>query len=187
MSAEDYPPNNKETNSEMDPASTTTKKALQDIIAEKTPGDFNDQGEVWTSVYFDTAAEGKIGLSRIKKGTSRDDPSRVARISRTDTLLNPLEPKITTNYFLQETPDGLNIEKDVFAPPNRLEFDPEEFAELSEYFGAAVLATYEEVVNQDEVKTIENEVGMSFVAEAEAQRLLTEIRESQPTPPADAP
>jgi len=163
----------------MQPATEVTKRAMLDLITEKSKGGYSSEQEVSSkTLVFDEPAKGTIGIARLVDGASRDDPRRIARVHRVEWLGKVYGEQFITNYFLLSTPDGLQIEKhsQTFNPDTELlssNVTPKEKYRMALNGLAKIAATRE-------AHQAEDELGLSFVSEQEAKNVLSLIEQAQP-------
>lgn len=163
----------------MQPATEATKQALLDLITEKSKDGYSFDGEVSSkSLVFDEPAKGTISIAKLIDGASKDDPRRTARINRVEWPGKVYGEQLITNYFLLNTPDGLQIEKhsQTFDPSTELlrsDATPEEGYRMAVNGLAKIVATRE-------AHKAEDELGLSFVSELEAKNILSLIEQAQP-------
>lgn len=161
----------------MRPASEETKQALLDIVSSKSAGGYENSTGVGRDLRFDDDRKGTIGVNRFRDGASLDDPSRLARITRIEWPGELYGKQLITNYFILNTPDGLQMEKHSQTSDPRKELLSDN-ASLADIFNAAQ-SGLARIAELRKAQAIEDELGLSFVSEEEAQALLSLVEEAQ--------
>lgn len=163
----------------MQPATEATKQALLDLIETKSEGGYSSDTEVSSrTLLFDEPERGTISVARLVDGASKADPRQVARVHRVEWPGKVYGEQFITNYFILNTPDGLQIEKhsQTTDPDKERLIDdatPEEGYQAAINGLAKITATIE-------AHKTEDELGLSFVSEKEAKDIIALITEAQP-------
>ena len=163
----------------MQPASEATKQALLDTVTTKSEGGYDFGSEVSRTLVFPEAERGTVSVARFRDGASKDDPSRMARIHRVEWPAKVYGEQLITNYFVVNSPDGLQMEKHshTFDPDKELLDD----SATLEDTGVAATNGLAKILAMQKSQAVEDELGLSFVSEAEAKALLALVEEAQPT------
>ena len=163
-----------ETQEAMSHASQETLENLYEAIAKKLVS-----GKSMTSLFLPGEQRSAATVSVFAKGANKTDPTRIGQI-HTSELINENEG-IATNYFILDTPDGLQIEKHRQVYDNRdlltgEESQQQKFAKLR-----SGLTRAHQVIESIKVQTA---LGFSFVSEQEAEELIGFV---EPLAPKNAP
>lgn len=161
----------------MQPATEETKQALLDVVTAKSAGGYENSSGVGRTLRFDDDTKGTIGVNRFRDGASLDDPSRLARVTRVEWPGKLYGEQLITNYFIVNSPDGLQMEK------HSQTFDPnkellKEGATLDE-IGVAATNGLAKIIELQKAQAVEDELGLSFISEEEAKMVLELVEEAQ--------
>ena len=161
----------------MQPATEATKQALLDAVTAKSAGGYDSGSEVSRTLRFDDDRKGTVSVARFRDGASKDDPSRMARIHRIEWPGKLYGSQLITNYFIVNSPDGLQMEK------HSQTFDPDkellkEGATLEE-IGVAASNGLAKIIELQKAQAVEDELGLSFISEEEAKMVLGLVEEAQ--------
>lgn len=161
------------------PATEGTKQALLDTVTAKSEGGYDFGSEVSKTLRFPEPERGTVSVARFRDGASRDDPSRMARIHRVEWPGKLYGEQLITNYFVLNSPDGLQMEKHshTFDPDKELLDDSATLEDVA----VAATSGLAKIVAMQKSQAVEDELGLSFVSEAEAKELLALVEEAQPT------
>lgn len=161
----------------MQPATEATKHALLDAITVKSAGGHDCGSEVSRTLLFDDDRKGTVGVTRFRDGASKDNPSRMAHIHRVEWPGKLYGEQLITNYFIINSPDGLQMEK------HSQTSDPDKEllkggATLDEARTAATNGLAR-IIALRKAQADEDELGLSFVSEEEAKMIFGLVEEAQ--------
>lgn len=158
------------------PEQVTLRHLLHEITNKTSDGIDYGNGTTGADLRYPDPQTGAASVMRIEKGTNRSDPRRVGLIHHREKVGDSGD-QVITNYFILDTPDGLQMEKhNQTSNPNKMLSDratPEE----------DLLATLSGLAKSAELQkahAIEDELGLSFVSEQEARDLLGFLDQLEP-------
>jgi hypothetical protein len=161
------------------PAQQKTIKSLLDAITNKTthftsPYDYDGKKSISTHRPGESVCAAT--LERFEKGVSSDHPDCVGQVTRS-TYDGGIDKVVWENYFIIDIPDGLHIEKRSHSQ------DSDNYLKVGaswEQFIGSIAALREDIRSIKESEPIENELGLTFVSEKEANDLLAFIDPLEP-------
>jgi hypothetical protein len=158
------------------PEQVTLRHLLSDITNISANG-YEHSDSIGISVHYPDSQYGAASIRRFKDRASRDDPNRLAGITHIDRVGDNGD-EVITNYFILDSPDGLQIEKHSHTSNPSKEM-LREGASLDE-IGAAALNGLAKIAEMKKSQVEEDEMGLSFVSEQEARDLLKLLSDTVP-------
>lgn len=161
---------------ELQPATESIKNALLELVTQKARSG-NEYGNSYGND-LRLPAKSKfdaLSITRFKDGVITDGQNRLATFTCVKRTENSRQRQIT-NYFLIDAPDGVQIEKfsHVSIPY---------MASLNSLLGnsAPPQPDIPKLIDErTEARGIENELGLTFVSDQEAQELFKLLEQSRP-------
>jgi hypothetical protein len=180
MTSDESRPNHPELSADPEalvPAEQATLHRLLDVVTEKVSTRLELAGS-WSAALHRPCEHVRVAsVRRSRPGTHRKNPGQVGDVLVSESLGDAVE-RLYTKYVIFQTRDGLSIEKYRYtAKPDELTTQPG--------IGSASLP---ELIQQDRQRTlateesqrVERELGLSFVAEGEACRLIAFLEPLEP-------
>lgn len=160
------------------PEQVTLRHLLSDITnLTGTTNGYEFDTYTGVSMHYPDSAYGTASIRRFKDRASLDDPNRLAGITHIDRVGDNGD-EVITNYFILDSPDGLQIEKHSHtANPSKDML--QEGASLDE-IGVAALNGIARIAEMKKSQAVEDEMGLSFVSEQEARDLLKLLSDTVP-------
>ena len=158
-------------------AEQVTLRHLLHVITDKARYGYERDGRQGVDLHRPGEFTGVATVYRIEKGTSSDNPNRVGQIHRGE-LVGDNGDKVITNWFILDTPDGLQIEKHS-QTSNQNEMLGNK-ATLEDIYHSAV-SGIAKIAELQKAHSAEDELGLSFVSEQEARELLIFLDPLEPT------
>ena len=150
------------------PEQVTLRHLLHEITDKTKDGIDFGNGSVGADLHYPDQQTGAASVTRFEKGTSRDNPDRVGLIHRRERVGNNGD-RVITNYFILDTPDGLQMEKHSHTSNPREMLDARATPEEGML---AALSGLAKIAELQKAHAVEDELGLSFVSEQEARDLL---------------
>ncbi|MEI7683108.1 MAG: hypothetical protein WCJ24_02295, partial [Candidatus Saccharibacteria bacterium] len=162
---------------ETNPATQQTKQALLDVIIDKSEGGLEFGETTMKTLKFVQPERGTLTVSKYRKGESKDDPNRLGQVMRVEWPGKLYGEQLITNYFILNSPDGLQMEKHSHTSNPSKEMLGSD-ATLDDVYSSAINGIAK-IGQMRESQTLEDELGLSFVSEAEARDILALVQEAQ--------
>lgn len=160
------------------PEQVTLRHLLHEIT-DKSRNGTDRNGERGADLVHPGGTRGAATVYRIEKGTSKDNPNRVGRIHIAENV-GDNGNEVITNYFILDTPDGLQIEK--YSLISNIEETVKKLGAIATIDETIddVLQSIARINDLEKSYAAQDELGLSFVSEQEARDLLHLLDDLEP-------